>query len=270
MKDILHTIYAGLKKKITKNQQEVHTLHFPRIGVLNDERIHNLERTLNCTINNPAFFEQALTHRSYLQIAPQQDIHSNERLEFLGDAILGMIVAEYVFYHHFAVQEGELTKLRSWIVQRNSLAHVAKSIGLDTYIQLSPSAGKSLKDGNDTMLADLLEAIIAAIYLDSGMEQTKKFIGDILIPAILHSPEMQVKNYKSILLEIVQADGFFAPRYIVQHESGPDHDKNFTVAVFVDDKEYGVGSGKNKKQAEQKAAKDALDKHYPHALEHHA
>jgi len=270
MKDILHTIYAGLKKKITKNLPDEHTIFFPRLGILNDERKQDLERTLHVTIHNPAYFEQALTHRSYLQIAQQTDIHSNERLEFLGDAILGMIVAEYLFYHHFAVQEGELTKLRSWIVQRNSLAHVAKSIGLHTFIQLSPGAGKSLKDGNDTMLADLLEAIIAAIYLDSGMDTTKKFISETLIPAILHSPEMQVKNYKSILLEIVQADGFFAPRYIVQHESGPDHDKNFTVAVFVDDKEYGIGSGKNKKQAEQKAAHDALDKHYPHALENHA
>lgn len=141
-----------------------------------------------------------------------------------------------------------------------------KNIGLHTFIQLSPSASKSLREGNETMLADSLEAVIAAIYLDSGMENTRKFIVDLLIPAILNTPEMQVKNYKSILLEVVQADGYFSPKYIVQEETGPDHDKNFTVAVFVNNQNMGTGVGKNKKQAEQKAAKNALDTHYPDSL----
>ncbi len=267
MKDILQNIYAGLKRKITKPTYSEHEVFFPRIGILNDARKEDLERRLGIKINNPAYFEQALTHRSFLQLSTVADIHSNERLEFLGDAILGMIVAEYLFYNHLAVQEGELTKLRSWIVQRGSLAHVAKNIGLHLFLQLSASAGKSLRDGNETMLADSLEAIIAAIYLDGGMDNARKFISDTLIPAILNSPEMQVKNYKSILLEVVQADGFFSPKYIVQHEAGPDHDKNFTVAVFVNNESMGTGIGKNKKQAEQRAAHDALATYYPHTLE---
>jgi ribonuclease-3 len=185
---------------------------------------------------------------------------SNERLEFLGDAILGMIVAEYLFSLHSNVPEGELTKMRSWLVNKESLALAAHKLNLTEFIMLSYSAEKSLHNGSDSILADCLEAVIAAIYIDSGFETTKKFVLNTLVPIMVNKSVMRDKNYKSLLLESVQAIGHTSPYYSVLKEHGPDHDKEFTVGVYVDNKLLATGSGKNKKQAEQDAAKTALHK----------
>lgn len=234
---------------------------FPSVGFLDDKKIYQLEETLGVSIICKEYFEQALTHRSYLQILPEEeDFKSNERLEFLGDAILGMIVAEYLFSMHTNVMEGKLTKMRSWLVNKKSLAIGARNLHLDKFLMLSYSASKSMNQGSDSILEDTLEAIIAAIYLDSGLEKARKFIINSLLPIIMNNQMMVDKNYKSNLLEKVQAEGKPSPEYSVLEEKGPDHDKDFTVGVYVNKNMIGKGMGKSKKQAEQSAAKNALEK----------
>lgn len=262
MKDIVRQLYANLLKFAATRGSANNAMFrelFPPVGVLSDERVAELEQLLGVDIHMPSLYEQALTHRSYLQVVNSPDHRSNERLEFLGDAILGMVTAEYLFYNNREVLEGELTKMRSWIVNKKSLAICARAIKLDAFLFLSYSASQSLQRGNDSMLADALEAIIAAIYLDRGFEEVRRFIVEKLLPIMVKESLVHDTNYKSLLLETVQAKGQQAPRYVVVKEEGPDHEKHFTVDVIVDDVVIGTGSGRNKKDAEQAAAEAGLD-----------
>ncbi|MFN8367559.1 MAG: ribonuclease III [Candidatus Kapaibacterium sp.] len=259
---IVKNLYSGITK-IAFNKRPMRVKEreqmFTVVEFLRDERLRDFEKNIGCKIKKAEYFEQALTHRSYLQVKQHALQYSNERLEFLGDSILGMIVAEYLFDQHKQVQEGELTKMRSWLVNKKSLAICARKINLDKFLLLSYSASQSLSKGNDSMLADALEALIAAIYLDAGLEDARHFIEDRLLPMMVNESLMQDTNFKSLLLEYVQAQGKSAPRYAVVEEVGPDHDKEFTVAVYVSEEVAGIGIGKNKKEAEQNAAKNALE-----------
>jgi ribonuclease III len=263
--DFFQQIYNGLLRftplknfKFKSNRKG----NFPSVGFLSEDRKKDLEKTLGITITNKEYFEQALTHRSYLQCMPEgNNCLSNERLEFLGDSVLGMIIAEHLFMLHSNSLEGKLSKMRSWLVNKRSLALCAQTLGLDEFLMMSHSAEKSLKQGSESILEDTLEAIIAAIYLDSGMENARDFIVNSMLPIMMSNSVMVDKNYKSILLERVQAEGKHSPEYAVLEESGPDHDKEFIVAVYVDNKMIGKGCGKSKKQAEQAASKNAID-HY--------
>jgi ribonuclease-3 len=261
VKDIVRQLYANLLKFTALRGNASNAAFkeiFPPMGLLDDERVRNLEEILGVTIHLPSLYEQALTHRSYLQVANTPDHRSNERLEFLGDAILGMVTAEYLFYNNREVLEGELTKMRSWIVNKKSLAVCARALQLDTYLFLSYSANQSLQRGNDSMLADALESVIAAIYLDRGFEEVRRFIVEKLLPIMVRESLVHDTNFKSLLLESVQGRGHAAPRYVVVKEEGPDHEKHFTVNVIVDDNVIGTGSGKNKKEAEQAAAESGM------------
>lgn len=262
MKDIVRQLYANLLKFAAARGSANNAMFrelFPPVGVLNDERVAELEHRLGVDIHMPSLYEQALTHRSYLQVVNSPDHRSNERLEFLGDAILGMVTAEYLFYNNREVLEGELTKMRSWIVNKKSLAICARALQLDAFLFLSYSASQSLQRGNDSMLADALEAVIAAIYLDRGFDEVRRFIVEKLLPIMVEESLVHDTNYKSLLLEAVQAKGQQAPRYAVVREEGPDHEKHFTVDVIVDGTVIGTGSGKNKKDAEQAAAEAGLE-----------
>jgi len=229
------------------------------VGYLNSERKGELEDILNIQIKSSEIFEQALLHRSYLQVINDEKVLSNERLEFLGDSVLGMVVADYLFSLHSHVPEGELTKMRSWLVNESSLTLCAKKLGLEKFIMMSYSAEKSVEQGCNSILADTVEAIIAAIYLDSGLDSARNFILNSMLPIQMNNSVMQDNNYKSMLLEGVQAQGKESPRYMVLEEKGPDHDKTFTVGVYIDNELVASGIGKNKKQAEQSAAKQAVE-----------
>ena len=228
------------------------------MNILSPESVAQLESRLGVSIKTVSLFEQALTHRSYLQVVNSPDQHSNERLEFLGDSILGMITAEYLFYNNKNVLEGELTKMRSWLVNKKSLAICARAMHLEQHLLISYSAKQSLQRGNDSMLADALEAIIAAVYLDQGFDAVRRFIIDKMLPIMVQESLVHDTNYKSLLLETVQARGHSAPRYVVIAEEGPDHEKWFTVEVWVDDRCVGTGKGRNKKDAEQQAAEAGM------------
>jgi ribonuclease-3 len=264
MKDFLNNLYNGILRfsPLRKHLRVVSAAKgaFSKLGYLDNKKKADLENILGLKINNIEYFEQALTHRSYLHIIEDQTIFSNERLEFLGDSVLGMVVADYLFSLHSDVLEGGLTKMRSWMVNKNSLVECAKRLKLNELLLMSFSASKALEQGSDSILADALEAIIGAIYLDSGLEATKKFIINVLIPIIVSQNYMVDRNYKSLLLETVQSMGKEPPKYVVLDETGQDHNKEFLVGVLVDSEMMGTGLGKSKKQAEQFAAKEALDK----------
>lgn len=224
-----------------------------------DERLVTFERLIGYTIRNPEIFSQALLHRSFLQRG-QYASRSNERLEFLGDSVLNLIVAEYLYHRFPNAAEGELTKIRARLVNRKALAAYGKAIRLSEFILMSPSAKQSIGKGHATITADSFEAIIAAIYLDGGFEAARSFVERQVLAALKKgSVPMEDENYKSMLLEYAQSRGLGVPRYLIVREEGPDHDRTFTVEVSLGSQTRGSGSGKNKKDAEQAAASKALE-----------
>ena len=220
---------------------------------------HGLERVLQYKIHHQNLFAEAFCHRSYTQVSGNETAPSNERLEFLGDAILNLVVAEYLFHRHASAEEGELTKIRSRLVNRKALSTYALNFHLEEFILMSPSASQVVGRGLETISADAFEALIGAIYLDGGYQDAKQFVLRTVQDAVEKGVvKTEDENFKSLLLEHAQAEGFGAPRYLTVHEEGPDHDRTFTVEVYLGKELFGVGVGKNKKDAEQAAAEKAL------------
>lgn len=229
------------------------------------EKLKALEKRLGYRFRNSDVFIQALQHRSFHQRSHHPG-RSNERMEFLGDSILNLIVGEYLFHLYPSAEEGELTKLRSRLVNRKALAAYARELRLSDFILMSPSAAQSSGKGQETITADTFEAIIAAMYLDRGFGAAKQFVER----QILHAMEggavaVHDENYKSRLLEYSQSNGYGIPRYVIVKEEGPDHDRTFTVDVLLSSIRQGSGTGKNKKEAEQAAARIALTHLNTHA-----
>jgi ribonuclease-3 len=236
----------------------------PERGAATPEETHLLknlgafERTIGYAIRDRRLFVQALLHRSFLQ-RPNQSTRSNERLEFLGDSVLNLIVGEYLYHHYPKAEEGELTQVRSRLVNRTALAAYARALRLADFILMSPSAAQSGRKGSDTITADTFEAVIAAIYLDGGFQAAREFVERNLESGLKKGVVRTADdNYKSALLEHAQSHGHGVPRYVVVHEEGPDHDRTFTVDVSLSSGLKGTGTGKNKKEAEQAAARQAL------------
>lgn len=216
------------------------------------------ERRIAYTFRNPDLLHQALLHRSFHQQAQDTSL-SNERMEFLGDAVLNLVVAEYLYAHFPGAHEGELTKIRSRLVNKRALTAYADAIDLGRSVRMSHSAAQSVGKGIQTILADTFEAVIAAIYLDGGYGAARAFIErQVIIALRAGSVATDDDNYKSMLLEHVQAKGLGTPRYAISREEGPDHDRTFVVDVIVNNERLGTGVGKNKKEAEQAAAAEAL------------
>ena len=221
--------------------------------------IKQFQQLIGYTINNEDLFVQALLHRSFLQRMSHVG-RSNERLEFLGDAVLSLVVAEQLFHRFPDSEEGELTRIRSRLVNRKALAAYGREIQLIDFVLMSDSAARVGVKGSDTIIADTYEAVIAAIYLDGGFEAARKFVeGQVLAALKKGSVATANENYKSLLLEYAQARGLGIPRYAIVKEEGPDHDRTFTVEVLLKSERKGAGSGKNKKEAEQAAANQALE-----------
>ncbi len=236
---------------------------FVNHGLISSKAQQILEEVVGYRIGNIAYFEQALVHRSYLQVAEHATVASNERLEFLGDSILNMLIGEFLFHRYTDIQEGELTKLRSRLVNRKALTLCARMVRLEEIVLLNSSAEQSLVQGNDSLLADAFEAIIAAIYLDTdgNLIPVKEFLArTLLTPETCEKILFIDENFKSILLEHMQAQGLGAPRYVVVKEEGPDHERVFTVQVMVAGEVRGEGRGRSKKEAEQQAAAEAVEK----------
>jgi len=212
-------------------------------------------KKLNIKYENISLYEQALTHTSY---ANEHGLDSYERLEFLGDAVLELIISEYL-YKTTNNAEGIMTKMRSHYVCENALYEYSVKLGINEYIRLG--RGQEEQDGKHSkaIVADVFESFLAAMYLDSGIKEVKKFIYKYIIPIIESNSLDFFHDYKSKLQEYVQTDKK-SLEYIVIKEEGPSHDKTFEVEVRIDGIVYGKGSAKSKKEAEQMAAKDALSK----------
>ncbi len=222
---------------------------------------HKLEHILQYDIINRRYFFEALTHRSFLQVPGGGASASNERLEFLGDAVLNLVVAEFLFKRHSSAPEGDLTKIRSRLVNRKALIAYADQLHLSDFILMSSNASQLEGKGMETMLSDAFEAVIGAIYLDGGFQEARAFIERHISSATESGTvNTEDENYKSRLLELTQASGLGIPRYLTINEEGPDHDRVFTVEVSVAGNPMGIGIGKNKKDAEQEAAAKALRK----------
>lgn len=219
--------------------------------------IDRLSKNLGVNITDSAIYIQALLHRSYIANGKTYNGYkSNERLEFFGDAILSMIISEYLYEKFPHSDEGHLTKLRSRLINKSALAHFAGQIELLDFIFVSPSARQSIEQGYNSLIADAYEAIIAAMYIDAGYDAVAAFVRKQLYDA-LQNKEIELfidDNYKSLLIEYTQGVGIGTPRYEVVRKEGPDHDQIFTVEVKIDKVSYGRGVGKSKKEAEQKAA----------------
>lgn len=227
--------------------------------LLLDAKFEQLQKVLSYKVRNRVRFENGLIHRSYVQFLDPEKYESNERLEFLGDAVLSLVVSEHL-YKQFTEDEGDLTKYRSRLVNRKALAEYASHLHLEDFILVSPSAQQSLDRGNDSILADAYEAVIAAIYLDGGFSAAARFIQSFIITHPVSSGMMLTDdNFKSKLLEFSQSRNLGLPRYVVVNERGPDHERIFTMQVFLRGELRGEGKGKSKREAEQAAACKALE-----------
>lgn len=224
------------------------------------EKLHNLEKLIGYKIKDPTFYVKAITHRSYSEFTDYH-LRSNERLEFLGDSVLGLIIGEYVFKDFPNKDEGFLTKTRSQLVNRAALASAAARINLLDYMLVANNFVGNSDKGAQSIISNAVEALIGAIYLDAGLLAATKFVEKVIIdPGIKEGLFLVDRNFKSQLLEFTQAHKLENPNYKLIKEEGPNHNKVFTIEVLVDNISYGVGEGKNKKTAEQNAAQDALVK----------
>ncbi|CAM4151678.1 ribonuclease III [Streptococcus penaeicida] len=217
-----------------------------------------LKESFNIVFNDNDLLETAFTHTSYANEHRLLNISHNERLEFLGDAVLQLIISEYLFSRYPNKPEGDLSKLRSMIVREESLAGFSRFCSFDTYIKLGKGEEKSGGRNRDTILGDLFEAFLGALLLDKGIDSVRAFLNQVMIPQVEKGNFEKVKDYKTSLQEVLQAKGDIQIDYQVVKESGPAHAKEFEVAVFVNQELVSRGVGKSKKIAEQKAARNAL------------
>jgi ribonuclease-3 len=230
----------------------------------NQNRINELKdlaQKINITFSDLNTFDIALTHRSYINESESEQSVHNERLEFLGDAVLELISSEYLFKEYPNRPEGELTSFRSAAVRTESLAEIARELGFGDFLRMSKGEAQTGGRNKDYLLANCFEAVIGSIYIDQGMEKAKDFIFRYLIvkiPAIVEN-RLDIDN-KSKFQEIAQAILKQTPHYKVLKEDGPDHEKQFTVGIFVNEEPFGEGTGASKQKAEENAAKDALEK----------
>lgn len=210
---------------------------------------------------NLKLYQQALTHRSYLNETKDKNTKSFERLEFLGDAVLELYVSEIIFTKYSQMSEGDMTNLRSSVVKTQSLAQIAKEISLGNFLLLSKGEEESGGRENPSILADCFEALIAALNLDLGYQLTKKSL-DLYFPLLIDQnfQNSQLKDYKSLLQEITQEKYKVSPFYEIVKSEGPDHRKVFTINVKLNNKSFGTGQGFSKQKAEEEAAKTALEK----------
>ena len=217
-----------------------------------------LEKEIGYEFKDKSLLTEALTHTSY---AYEKKVESNEKLEFLGDSILEFVSSEYIFKHYSNLKEGEMTKVRASVVCENSLHEIAKKHNFSDFLNLGKSEKASQKGVRPAIMADSVEAIIAAIFLDSGLESAKKFIIQNISNSVEEATKhIGEKDYKTVLQEILQKNGNVNIEYDIIQESGPDHDKVFTAVVKCNGKSLATGKGRSKKLAEMKAAKMALEK----------
>ena len=217
-----------------------------------------LEKRIGYTFRNKTLIYEALSHSSYANEKKKQR-HSNERLEFLGDSVLSVVVSEYLFKNYPDFPEGELTKIRAALVCEKSLHQFALRIHLGEFLLLGKGEAHTGGRERPSILADAFEAVIAAIYLDGGLEAARKHIMHFIPKTLPTNHSLLFGDYKTALQEVIQKNPEEKVEYVLVSESGPDHNKTFVVEVCMNSNVIGKGKGKTKKEAEQMAAKEALE-----------
>lgn len=219
-----------------------------------------LQDHLSYSFKNVAWLQQALTHRSYVNESRKKAAVDNERLEFLGDAVLDLVICEALMEHFPKSPEGELSKMKAKIVSEQNLAEVARQIDLGPFLLLGKGEERTRGSEKPSLLANAFEALIAAIYLDAGLESAKAVILKQLKDSLNTLTPGEISfDYKTALQEYSQKTFGTLPFYRVISETGPDHQKEFQIETIVNDKQCGIGTGKSKKTAEQKSARRALE-----------
>jgi len=219
--------------------------------------VEAFEKEIGYSFRNKELLTEALTHSSYANEG-KKHLRNNERLEFLGDSVLSVIVAEHLFLHFKHIPEGELTKLRASLVCEQALYEFSHKIHLGDYLLLGRGEENTGGRERPSVVSDAFEAVIAAIFLDGGMEQAKKYVLSFIPNDLNPKKATAFSDYKTVLQEIIQQNREEKIDYVLSGESGPDHNKTFVVEVHLNSNVIGIGSGKSKKQAEQNAAKEAL------------
>ncbi len=217
------------------------------------------EKRIKTEFNDKKLLKQAFTHRSYINENPKSGLTHNERLEFLGDAVLELSVTDYLFRKYPEENEGELTAYRAALVNATTLSKAAVKLGMDEFLLLSKGEAKDKGKARQYILANTFEAVIGAIYLDQGYEKADRFVSENLFHYIEEIVEKRLwQDAKSYFQEMSQERESITPSYKVLKEVGPDHDKVFTVGVYLGDELVAKGEGKSKQEAEQSAAREGL------------
>lgn len=219
---------------------------------------HHLQERFGLVFSDQGLLDTAFTHTSYANEHRLLKVSHNERLEFLGDAVLQLVISRYLYQKYPKKPEGELSKLRATIVREESLADFSRRCGFDRYVKLGKGEEKTGGRQRAAILADLFEAFLGALLLDKGIETVEAFLEEVVIAQVEQGNYAQVTDHKTALQEVLQVSGDVAISYQVVDETGPAHDKLFVVAVSVDGQQLAQGQGKSKKLAEQAAAKGAL------------
>ena len=223
--------------------------------------MQELEKKLNYTFRDPGLLSEALSHSSYANEHRSAGRRSNERLEFLGDSVLGFVTAEFLFLHHPDLPEGDLTRIRAALVCEQSLYEVARKLDLGAYLKLGRGEEAGGGRTRTSILADATEAVFAAVYLDGGIGAASALIHRVLLDAEKEEAvEERRRDYKTALQELIQRQADQVLSYRMIGEEGPDHNKTFQAQVLLNDQPIGTGSGHSKKEAEQSAARDALSR----------
>ena len=217
-----------------------------------------LEKKIEYTFRDKKLLQTALTHSSFANEVKEKRCENNERLEFLGDAVLGIIAADYLYFHNYHVPEGELTRLRAMMVCEKSLYEFAQQLELGRYLRLGRGEENTGGRERSSILADAFEAVVAAVYIDGGLEAARKYVTAFADRFFSTRISSSVKDYKTALQEIVQKNHGERLEYVLTAENGPDHEKLFIVEVHLNSNIIGEGRGGSKKEAEQMAAKEAL------------
>lgn len=225
------------------------------------KNLQNLQKGIGIDFVNQNLLRQALTHRSYLNEHPRQKLSSNERLEYLGDAILEFFISRMLFKKYPQKPEGQLTAMRSRVVCTPSLSKIGKNLQLGDFLLLSKGEDESGGRKNRSLLANSVEALIGALFLDQGEKAVEDFISKHFKEAIKDASSGRLKDNKSLLQEKIQETQKLTPYYKILREAGPDHAKTFTVGVYAGTKKLGEGEGSSKQEAEEEAARCAIEKH---------
>jgi ribonuclease-3 len=235
------------------------------------DSLKGIQRAIAYRFRDPRLLETALTHKSSLLPGNRKGLESNERMEFLGDAVINCCVTEHLYLRYPDKSEGHLTKIKSLIVSRKILGEIGFSIGLETFVRLGPGEKDAVGRSRHTIVSNAFESVVGAMYLDSkGLTCVKNLLDRHLFPRIDEFlSEKSNINYKSRILELSQRDGFGIPRYSVVATTGPEHDKVFRVQIQIAGVTMGEGFGANKKTAEQDAAKNALYLYDKSTIEEH-